>query len=248
MTDNITAERRAKKLETIRGLFRKAQDVAGTPEADVFNEKAIALLAKYGIDEAEALRRDSDGPAPIVHTTFNLSGKYLTVQRSLLQMIAESLHCSAITAGGTFSSPDATDYLYGTELNVDRVRVLFSMLNSQMLVGASRVKPPAGSRTATATFRRSWMLGFYQTISERLGQAETQATEAAGPGAALVLVDEAKRANEQLRADLLGPRTRVISNRYRGGYDPGAGDAGKEAGNRANVGDTALNGRRALTA
>ena len=41
-----------KALDRIRKLFAKAESVAGTPEAEVLLERAYALLAKYGVDEA----------------------------------------------------------------------------------------------------------------------------------------------------------------------------------------------------
>ncbi|MBB1017047.1 DUF2786 domain-containing protein, partial [Dietzia sp. DQ11-71] len=39
-------------MDRVRKLFAKAESVAGTPEAEVLLERAYALLAKYGVDEA----------------------------------------------------------------------------------------------------------------------------------------------------------------------------------------------------
>lgn len=45
-----------KLIERIRKLFAKAEDaaVAGAPDAEVLLDKAMALLAKYGVGEALA--------------------------------------------------------------------------------------------------------------------------------------------------------------------------------------------------
>jgi len=47
-------DHKSKIADKVGKLLRQAEDVAGTPEEQVFLAKAFELMAKYGIDESEA--------------------------------------------------------------------------------------------------------------------------------------------------------------------------------------------------
>jgi hypothetical protein len=244
MTTPNTAARHD-MLDKVRKLFAKAESVAGTPEADTFNAKAYALISKYGIDETAARERAGEGPAPIITIELTLSGAYITQQRYLLQALATALHCAPVyIKDRTFGT--TRDFVTGTANHTDRVQVLFSMLMPQMLVGAGNVRPPAGSRASTATYRRSWMTGFLKTVETRLAGAEAAAAEEQ-PGTGLVLLTDAKRAEAQLRADAMARGGRVVAKRSRSQHDENAAGMGAKAGASVNLGGTALGERLALT-
>ncbi len=227
-------------LDKVRKLLAKAESVAGTPEADVLNAKAIELIAKYGIDETAARERAGEGPAPIETARFTIRGAYQREQTYLFHMLAKALHCEPLMLGGY-------DYhvVYGTTGHIERLRFLFATLMPQMLAGAARVRPHYGSRVGVKAYRMSWMRGFHREIAARLREAEGSAAKDAAPGTALVLMDDAKRAKAALDSEHGG---QMVDHRSRSRHDSSAANAGAAAGQRMNLGQTGVGGRRAIGA
>ncbi|GAB2554811.1 DUF2786 domain-containing protein [Nocardia heshunensis] len=228
-------------LDKVRKLLTKAERVAGTPEADALNSKAFALIAKYGIDEAQARQRKTEqGPAPIETAEFRLIGQYQPQQAQLLNILSTAMHCVAIKhrRGG-----DPQIRLYGVAAHLTRVQVLFATLMPQMLAGARWMSSAAGTPARTRKVRASWMFGFYTEIGERLTAAETTATEDSEPGTALVLVDDQQRADTIMRAEFSG---QLRTTRSRATYSADAAGLGAAAARRVNLGQTGIGGRRAL--
>lgn len=231
-------------LDKVRKLFAKADSVAGTPEAEVFNAKAYDLLAKYGIDEVAARSTADAKPAEVVTVEVALTGKYVNEQRMLLATIARALHCRYLQVHGR----NPREIVVGVETHVERARILFSMLAPQMLAGAARVHSPR-AEVSTATYRRSWMRGFYWVVGERLGAAEAAAADGAAAGTALVLIDDEQRAEQGVRDFAASMNMRVQSaRRSKAGHDAEAADRGRTAGRNVDVGAAAVRGARALSA
>jgi hypothetical protein len=241
MTDDV----RAAKLEKIRKLFAQAADVAGTPEADVFNARAFDLLARYGIDEAEARRSTDTGPAEVRLVELTPNGAYLTQQIDLLTMLARSLHCYPLV--DVRQQPKRV-LVWGIEQHTARVQLLWSMLMPQMLAGAARMRPEPGSYTGVKVYRTSWMRGYIHEIGRRLTNAEQQAAEqSTAPGMALELVTDASRAKQEGKDFIAGLTGVTLSTtRTRGQHSRDAAERGRAAGARANLGQTGLGSRRAL--
>ncbi|MFI5778715.1 DUF2786 domain-containing protein [Nocardia sp. NPDC051570] len=225
-------------LDKVRKLLTKAENVAGTPEADVLNAKAFQLIAKYGIDETAARERSGEGPAPIGIARFTISGQYQREQSFLLHILSRALHCKPLMLDGNDSH-----VVYGTAGHIERLRVLFATLMPQMLAGASRVRPHYGARTGVKAYRMSWMRGFYAEVGSRMTDAEGTAAAESEPGTALVLMDDAKRAEAAMQADH-GGQIRDVKSRSR--HDSSAAAAGAAAGQRVNLGQTGVGGRRAI--
>jgi len=236
MTQAHTA--RHDMLDKVRKLLAKAENVAGTPEADVLNAKAFELIAKYGIDETAARERNGEGPAPIEIARFAISGQYQREQSFLLHILSRALHCKPLMLDGNESH-----VVYGTAGHIERLRVLFATLMPQMLAGASRVRPHYGAQVGVKAYRMSWMRGFYLEVGSRLEEAEGTAAKESEPGTALVLMDDAKRAEAALQADH-GGQMRDVTSRSR--HDGSAAAAGAAAGQRVNLGQTGVTGRRTL--
>ncbi|WP_280186312.1 MULTISPECIES: DUF2786 domain-containing protein [Nocardia] len=240
-TNNTTTATRADMLDKVRKLLAQAENVAGTPEADVFNAKAFELIAKYGIDETAAREQSGRGPAPIEMVEFLITGQYQTQQAALLHVLAKALHCAPLSDGRI---PGRNNQLvYGTTGHIERLRVLFATLMPQMLAGAARVRPHQGARVGTKAYRTSWMRGFAATVDERLTAAENNAATESEPGTALVLVNDSKRAVAAMHDEFGGQIKKTVS-RVR--HDNAAAAAGAAAARRVNLGQTGLNGRRAL--
>lgn len=231
-----TTDTRQDMLDKVRKMFAKAASVAGTPEAEAFNTKAYELLAKYGIDEAEARQRREEGPAPIRTRLVSYKGSYIKQQRSLIFHIADALRCEVVYHRDT----EETE-LFGTETDLDRVYLLFSALLPQMIAGANKIR--SYDRPSTTVSRRSFMYGFIEHVGERLASAEAEAVQDAAPGTALVLIDDAARALAAKSAKYPNLRKARAS---RVQYDPFAAGAGRRAASRLDLGQTGIRGQRAL--
>ncbi|MFI5778155.1 DUF2786 domain-containing protein [Nocardia sp. NPDC051570] len=226
-------------FDKVRKLLAKAESVAGTPEADALTAKAFELIAKYGIDEAQARQRSGQGPAPIEMARFTLGGQYQREQAFLFHILARELHCEPLMLGD-YSSQIA----YGTAGHIERLRVLFATLCPQMLAGAARQRPNSHASVGVKAYRMSWMRGFYTGVGARLREAESTAATESEPSAALVLMDDAKRAAAAFEAENSGQYADV---KHRSRHDSNAASAGAAAAQRVNLGQTGVGGQRALS-
>ncbi|MBB0990517.1 DUF2786 domain-containing protein, partial [Dietzia sp. SLG510A3-40A3] len=111
-----------KALDRVRKLFAKAESVAGTPEAEVLLERAYALLAKYGVDEALARTGPDTAAAEVAVIDHVISGSYQPDQVGLVAALAAAMHCRAVTS----ARGDGTRvvHIVGVRRHVERVGML----------------------------------------------------------------------------------------------------------------------------
>src|SRR5436305_15001867 len=163
-------------IELIGNLLAKAESRAGTPEGDLFEERAFQLLAKHGIEHADIkVGRTVDDA--VMREDYSLTGSFLHQQIMLLAAIASALHCT--TAYWQCSPTSATVEVYGAPRHLERVRILYPPLRSRMLGHAADALQPATPGVAPHDPEISWMHGFSLGIRARL-----QAAEAAAPAEA----------------------------------------------------------------
>lgn len=232
------------KIAKIRALLAKAEDPAAHPdEAEAYFAKAAALMSKYGVEQAmlAEARPETDN---ITSRSFDIKGKYVPDRAALLFSITH-----ALGAQNVYWS--LTDYatgkryrkvrVYAHESTLDRIEMLFSSLQLQALNGMAKGRPQYGE--STTAYRKSWMAGFSSSVRRRLDQAEESAVresaEQGTVGAELVLVKREaaveqffKRAHPKLKT---APRRRLTGTGWRDG---------RAAGERANLGQTQVGGRR----
>ena len=236
-----STEPAAKALDRVRKLFAKAESVAGTPEADVLLERAYALLAKYGVDEALARSGPDSSAAEVTVLDHVVSGRYQPDQVGLVAALASALHCRAVTS----SRGDGTRvvHIVGVRRHVDRVGMLAGALTGIMLGAAARQRPAPG--VSAVTHRKSFMTGFAIEVGRRLESAERGAVADSSDvaGAGLVLRSDAQRADTELRrrfpAAVPGARRRVgISGIEEGRRVGGSVDLGQRRfdGGRRQIG------------
>ncbi|MEJ5927979.1 DUF2786 domain-containing protein [Corynebacterium sp. H128] len=220
----------------VRKLLNQAIDRQGTPEGDVFYEKAFQLLAQYGLDRSEL---EADDGAVMVRE-FPITGNYSAMQARLLLSIAEVLHCVGFNIG-LRPSRIASVTLFGMPRHLDRIELLYSILRLSMLSGAQRIDSTMGLVRA----RRSFMAGFVARISQRLAAAEAEASDSA-QAYALALIDDRTRAN-QVQAEFLRQQQLQLSqHRSRQQVDPRAYRQGTIAGDGTDIGQTGVAGMRAI--
>lgn len=242
-----------KMLTRIKNLFAKADSVEGTPEAETFRAKAFELLAKYGIEESMArgangeVSGDTMRAAKFAYTddTFGYEKMYLVFA------VGRALHCSAVQLQGEHQLQ-----LFGLARHMERVKFLVDLLMPQMLSGATKAVPNdpfaggslAAAKRAISQHRAEWMIGFAETVHQRLAESERNAAgeydkASGGTGAELQLAADHERAMNAMRKKyphLVTGKSRRMSRGE--GYRAGA-----EAGSRADVGNTRVGaGRTAI--
>lgn len=226
-------DRGDRAIERVRKLLAQARDRVGTPEGEVFEERAFELMARYGIDEGEMA---DGGPAAIVRREVTLVGAYVPQQRNLVAALAHALHCVPVAAGKQIA-------VYGAVRHVERVVVLFAALLPTMMAGARAQGVPAG--VAAVTVRKSWMLGYAASVRRRLREAESGAAgEMGGDRAEVALLDDLSRAHAYVRENLTTRSSRMRPS----ALHAGAYRAGEAAAGNADLGQSRVGGCRAVGA
>lgn len=233
------------QLDKIRALLAKAEDPAATPaEAEAFFAKAAELMAKYGIEQAMLADSDPDSDRP-GDRVIVVEGTYANDRIYLLGYIADALNCHGITRDKSRGRTEI--HLFGYESDLDRVEMLFTSLLLQMFNGMRQGRPTYGEKLIT--YRKSWIAGFILTVYKRLQEIEARARQeapaaASGRSAELVVADRKAVVMARFNAAYPSARSNGRQTRRRGtGYA-----AGQEAARRADLGQTRVGGRRALTA
>lgn len=234
------------KIKTkVQKLINQANDRQGQPEAEAFMARAVELMAKYGFEERDLDRADAGDE--IISQTIEFSGSYTDMQARLLTGIAQALHCDSFGSKRARSTKWNSLTLFGKRRHIERVAILFPLLNAQM---ASQSKNPSLSGnifTSTVTQRRSFMLGYIGTITNRLTRMENSAADGTEDSNryAVALVDDAEAAKAALRDHLNERGMSVGSDRARYRADQGAMRNGSNAANRADLGQARMGGARA---
>ena len=242
MSTESTNFDRAKMTERVGKLFAKAARTTSEEEASALLERAFALSAKYGIDEALARSGGDVDAAEIITVTIDITGSYQPDQVGLVASIAGALHCRVVT------SPNGKSrrcMVVGARRHADRVSMLAGHLTGIMLARAAKVRSPYPG-VSTVSYRKSFCTGFATRIGSRLAEAENNAVDESvdTEGAALVLASDADRAAAELARQFPG----AVSARRRTVSTAGIG-AGSTAANDLDLGQTKVaGGRLALSA
>lgn len=185
-----------RRLDKIRKLLALAEDPSATPaESAAFTEKAMALMARHGIDEA-LLAAGDKRPGRVVNRRLVMPAPYARDKATLAASIAMALRCKAVllTRDG-----DVVLQIFGFESDVSHADALFTSL----LVQAAHelAITPVPDHEHPAAFRRSWWVGFAVAVNARLKEAsrtaESQVAEGV-PSVALVLAHRADEIEEAL--------------------------------------------------
>ncbi|MFF2407667.1 DUF2786 domain-containing protein [Streptomyces sp. NPDC058092] len=239
----------AQLLARVKAILRQAEDPAATEaEAEAFLQKATALMAKYGIEQALLQGGEPASEQPIDRVV-EVTAPWMRECKKLLSWIASQMRCQSVYPGGQANRHRV--HLFGFASDLHAVEVLYASLRLQMLRGADRADAehrPTGEDTRA--YKRSWMLGFIRAVTSRIGEAERAAREdterdrqesaadaTAGRSVALVLADRTAVVEAEVasRYPKLG---KARPTRYKGsGYRQGHAD-----GEQANIGGLSLDG------
>lgn len=210
-----------KMVDRVAKLLRQAEDAerAGRHgERIAFQEKAFAIMAQYGIDEALARARqdgldvkiDPKAESIFVH----LHGAYQPQQWTVLDGMAGAMHCKTMR---TRVEGRTAIRIYGMPDHLRRVEDMSKLLQPQALHGVANARPLdewcSGSRVRV--YRRNWLEGYSDEISGRIRKAENQA--AASAGAVVLYRSDKERAELAMNRDY--PDLTYTSNRRVFDYD-----------------------------
>ncbi|WP_055613179.1 DUF2786 domain-containing protein [Streptomyces phaeochromogenes] len=227
-------------LAKVKAILRQAEDPAATnAEAEAFLQKATAMMAKYGIEQAMLRGDDPAARERPADRVVEVVAPWMGECKRLLSAIAFAMRCQPVYPGGKANKHRV--HLFGFPSDLHSVEVLYASLRLQMLQGAeradARLRPPGELPRA---YKRSWMLGFIRAVALRIGEAERAAREDSerdraeaaatdpsvqGRSVALVLADRTTEVETEVasRYPKLGKvrRTRFTGSGYRQGHVDG---------------------------
>lgn len=238
---------REKYMRLVRNLLAKAEDPAASEEeARALNEKAMDIMARYGIQIAmdAAAGRAED---PIADYEMPLNGSYLPDFSLMLSRIGDVLGLRMVRTMRRGAS--CVMHVFGPQSTIERVDVLFTSLVTQVVRDLARDQPNIRGRDLLR-WRKDFIYGYTTAVCDRLAAIEERAAKAAAgsdnsTSTAVVLADRARLTEQRMRQVYPRLRQRSISR----GWQVGGVEAGRAAGERADLGQPRTGGgRRALTA
>jgi len=261
ITETTATEAEAKiadMIEKISKLLAKANNVAGTPEADALTEKAFKLMAKYDIQAAQLTNTTGEVKDELIVWDYAITGEFAIDQTTLFFDVVSGIGAKALRyrkrVPGTRQSYTYTMRVWGYESQTKRIKFLFEALLPQMLVGSSSAAAIVTWENKRS-YRKSWMEGFGNAIAGRLVRARNVAVQEAneeqagsGTSAELVLADKKAKvrnffdeANTRTLANGKKVNKYTSSSRKLSGTGHGAG---YRAGQNASFGDNHIVGGR----
>ena len=182
----------------VQKLIAVAERTTHPDESDAFSRKAAELIARYRLS-AEALRpRQPD--EYVIHELVLGRGAYVRARFSLLSGVADAMGCLATFLTGPSGT---TAQISGPLREVEAVEVLFNSLHQQMASQASKQRRTTSA--ATQRFRRAFMFGFAERVSELLHDAHSVAAEQEDAQSLLPIMLEQRERVHRFAAEQLGP-------------------------------------------
>jgi len=156
-----------RQLERVRALLSKAESTTFPEEAEALTAKAQELIARHSLDQALLAASSGARPDPSAARIW-LDDPYADAKSYLVSGVARANRCECVWDPSLGCST-----LFGFPHDLDAVELLYASLLAQATGAMARhgsVRDEAG-RSRTRSFRRSFLLGFAQRISERLRAA-----------------------------------------------------------------------------
>lgn len=258
-----TGTHQDRQLATIRGLLAKAEATEFEQEAEAFFNKASELIARWAIDEAmlwdgaDVGQRENPDELQL-----RVDSPYLAQKAILVSGVARANGCRAVRLSGGRGARSEIVSVVGFPSDLRWVETLVTSLLVQLTTTMLRSAPSGLTPSASAAWRRSYIVGFAETVTARLtedrasavgtdeGRSGTVGGEAGGDGAArvdgpsvaLVLASRALEVDEDYRRRFPHVRSSWASS---GGSASGR-SAGQKAGREASLTRGSLGARGIL--
>lgn len=196
-------------------LLKQAESVAGTPEAEAFTDKAMALIAEYGITEIDRQLSDSRDPRAIVMDEIIFTGNIASGLMTVMYCVGKALHCAVMPLTATTGRPHCKCEIHGVAVHVERAKLLMEYLRPQVRAALQRDLNSYTGSLKFDEYSENWHWGFGLSIRDRLSALESQAVETITQdraGTELVLASDLDRAiqamNDRSRLARRGQETR----------------------------------------
>ena len=230
----------------IRALLAKADRSDFPEEAEAFRAKALEMIAQAGIEEALVRSSGSTETTQPESTEIRLDAPYAALKSVLVNEIAQNCGCAAVR----LSHPQRVA-VFGFPADLKRTELLYTHLLAQMSSDLVAKRPSTGNASRTQAWSRSYITGFINEIGRRLKAANREAqtqqdapeSGASSGSVALALVARDKDVDAALRHRFPRLRQTHVST---GGSAAGA-IAGRDSGQRADLGGNGLRRQKALT-
>jgi hypothetical protein len=212
-------------IEKVRAILEKANH-PNTPQAEAETALALAyrLMQKHGLEESEVVRREGrDADAHIAAKTVVIRGPYRVRRGTLFHILATSLSCADYRDMEAGSRDAVVMVAFGTADDLFALETLFTAADLLAL----RSMPPGDRR-----WRTSWWHGFCAGVEQKL-RTEQRTIVRDSPGAGLVLVERAERAQRIMRDStphLHASRSSFVSDRDAYGAGRAAGSTFSASG------------------
>ena len=251
-----------RRLSTIRALLAKAEATEYPDEAEAFFNKASELISRWAIDEA-MLWADADaaGREQPDELQLLLHAPYLPQKAVLVGAVATAHGCRAVRIVSPPGTGKEIISIVGFPTELRWVDTLVTSLLVQ-LTSAMLSRCPAGlTPSASASWRRSFIVGFAEEVGRRLeadraaaaaerdaavrGSAPAAASgggPSPAPSTALVLASRVDEVDSELRRR----HPRLRSSWASSGRSASGRREGRAAGREASISRRGLGGRGRL--
>lgn len=177
-TDSSSGSEQDRRLATIRGLLAKAEATEFEHEAELFFNKASELIARWAIDEAQLwdgadkqVRQRPDEMQLVVHAP------YMAQKAILISGVAQAHGCRSVRLSGGKGAKSEVVSIVGFPTDLKWVETLVTSLLVQLTSTMLKSCPSGLSPSGSASWRRSYIVGFAETVSARLQEDRRKAVQ-----------------------------------------------------------------------
>ncbi len=233
------------RLALVRALLAKAEATEFPEEAEAFTAKASELIARYAIDDALLWAEDTSSSSPDELRLVVLA-PYLAQKAVLVSAVARSQGCRAVRLPGRPGERQEVVSIIGFPSDLRWVDTVVTSLLVQLTTAMLDQAPRGVSAAESAGWRRSFIVGFADSVAERLERDRADRAQAVQvdehPSAALVLLERDQQVGGEFRRRFPHVRSSWASS---GSSRTGA-DAGRQAGRQASFATGSLGRLRSI--
>ena len=241
----------AKMKAKIAMMLAKAESTNFPEERDTFNAAAEKLMLRLGIARAELESVGEVKAEKVVKVSRTYKGIFAIANVTAAYSVATGFgHITGLQTSYN-RGRERNLHLIGVQSDLNDLTQLLDSIELQMMsaLAAWRKETADERRYLTAMEKelrdRSFLTGFGSTVGTRLRKARTveEATVAKGSGTDLVLVGKAQRVQEYMAQNY--PNVRASHSRQ--GHSYAGSSAGRQAGEKANLGQKGLGNRKGIS-
>jgi hypothetical protein len=243
-----------RRLATIRALLAKAEATEYPQEAEAFFAKASELISRWAVDEALLWAGQGDSRERPDELQLVVHAPYLPQKAVLVGSVATAHGCRAVRLLAGRGHRAEVISVVGFPAELRWVEALVTSLLLQLTSAMLAASPDGMTPAETASWRRSFIIGFAEEVGVRLERDRRSAADerdrprdaaAATPAdgsTALVLASRA----EEVDRDFRRRHPTIRSSWASSGRSSTGRRAGRAAGREASLARHGLTGRRSI--